>query len=78
MRFLSRRVFAASRQTGVGYYRFLTASNGAQLADVARLVDAGAIKPVIDEIFPFEQLSDAFRRLESKRARGKIVLSLKP
>jgi alcohol dehydrogenase len=76
MRFLSRRVFAASREAGVGYFRFLTESNGVQLADVARLVDTGRIKPVVDEILPFEQLSDAFRHLESKRARGKIVLSV--
>jgi NADPH:quinone reductase-like Zn-dependent oxidoreductase len=76
MRFLSRRVFAASRATGVTYHRFLTESNGSQLADIARLVNAGNIKPVIDEVFPFERLSDAFLHLASKHARGKIVLSV--
>ncbi|MFT3731725.1 MAG: NADP-dependent oxidoreductase [Hyphomicrobium sp.] len=72
--FLSWRVFAASRATGVHYYRFLTESNGAQLAEVAQLVDQGSIKPVIDQVFSFENLKDAFARLESGRARGKIVL----
>lgn len=76
MRFMSRRVFAASRETGIAYYRFLTESNGAQLADIARLVDEGQIKPVIDQVFPFESLTAAFQRLASGRAKGKIVLSV--
>jgi alcohol dehydrogenase len=76
MRFMSRRVFAASRETGIAYYRFLTESNGAQLADIAKLVDGGHIKPVIDQVFPFENLHDAFQRLASGRARGKIVPSV--
>ncbi len=76
MRFMARRVFAASRETGVAYYRFLTESNGSQLADIARLADAGRIRPVIDRVFPFEALPAAFERLATGRARGKIVLDL--
>lgn len=75
MRYLSRRVFAASRTTSVRYYRYLTESNGAQLAEVATLVDDGLIRPVIDQVFPFKNLQDAFSRLASGRAKGKIVLS---
>lgn len=76
MRFMARHVFAASRETGVAYYRFLTESNGAQLAGIAQLVDEGRIKPVIDQVFPFDNLSAAFERLATGRARGKIVLSV--
>jgi alcohol dehydrogenase len=76
MRFMSRRVLAASRETGVNYHRFLTESNGAQLADIARLVDEGKIKPTIDEVFAFERLPDALQRLASGRARGKVVLAV--
>lgn len=77
MRMMSRHVYAASRETGVAYYRFLTESNGAQLDAIAKLVNDGHIKPVIDQVFPFERLPDAFQRLASGRARGKIVLSVK-
>lgn len=76
MRFMARRVFAASRKTGVAYYRFLTESNGAQLADIARLVDNGQIKPVIDRIFAFEELPAALQHLAGGRAKGKVVLSV--
>ena len=75
MRFMARRVFAASRATGVAYYRFLTESNGAQLADIAKLVEEGRIRPVIDQVFPFEALPAAFERLATGRAKGKVVLS---
>ena len=76
MYFMSRRVYAASRATGVRYYRYLTEPSGAQLAGVAALVDAGKIKPVIDQEFPFERLPDAFLRLATGHARGKVVLSV--
>lgn len=76
MRFMSRRVFAASRATGVAYYRFLTESNGPQLTEIARLVDEGRIKPIVDKIFAFESLPAAFQHLATGRARGKVVLSV--
>lgn len=76
MWFMARRVFAASRETGIAYYRFLTESDGAQLAGIARLVDEGRIKPVIDRVFPFEGLPAAFAHLGTGRAKGKVVLSM--
>ncbi len=55
--------------------RTLIAAIGAgDLADLARLVDTGAIRPVIDQVVPFDSLPDAMRRLETHRARGKIVI----
>jgi NADPH:quinone reductase-like Zn-dependent oxidoreductase len=76
MWFMAQRVFAASRETGVAYCRFLTESDGAQLAGIARLVDEGRIKPVIDRVFPFESLPAAFAHLGTGRAKGKVVLSM--
>lgn len=76
MRFMARHVFAASRATGVAYYRFLTESNGSQLAGIATLVEQGRVRPVIDRTFPFEDLPAAFDRLATGRARGKIVLDV--
>lgn len=37
---------------------------------------AGRIRPVIDSVFPFEQVADAHRRMESNASFGKIVLEL--
>ncbi|HEY8410255.1 MAG TPA: NAD(P)H-quinone oxidoreductase [Pyrinomonadaceae bacterium] len=42
--------------------------------EVAPLLDSGSIQPVIDSVFPLEQIQDAHRRLESNQTFGKVVL----
>ena len=45
-----------------------------QLAEVAELMADRGITPVIDSVYPFDRAADAFARLESGDAFGKIVL----
>ena len=59
------------------YFRFLTESDGAQLRDVAVLVEAGKIRPVVDREFAFADLVAAFEYLEAGRAKGKVVLRVR-
>ncbi|HXO70576.1 MAG TPA: zinc-binding dehydrogenase [Bradyrhizobium sp.] len=47
------------------------------MRDIAALVEGGAIKPVVDREFAFEQLPAALAYLEAGRARGKVVLRVK-
>jgi NADPH:quinone reductase-like Zn-dependent oxidoreductase len=72
---MTRKVYAATAKKNVRYFRFLTESNGRQLADIGALVDAGAIRPIIDRAFPFEQCVEAFEYLIAGRAKGKVILS---
>ena len=44
------------------------------LAELAGWYRAGRVKPVIDRVLPMEQLVEAFARLASRQALGKIVL----
>lgn len=45
------------------------------LADVADIVEAGGLTPVLDDSsFTLEQASDAHARLESRQAMGKVVI----
>jgi NADPH:quinone reductase len=44
--------------------------------EVVPLLAAGTIQPVIDSIFPLEQVQDAHRRLESNETFGKVVLTM--
>jgi alcohol dehydrogenase len=74
---MGRKVYAASAKAGAAYCWFFTESNGDQLRDIATLVDSGAIKPVIDREFAFEQLPAALTYLEAGRARGKVVLKVR-
>jgi len=74
---MSRKVYAASEKAGASYCWFFTEPSGDQLREIAGLVEAGAIKPVIDREFAFDQLPQALAYLEKGRARGKVVLKVK-
>jgi alcohol dehydrogenase len=51
-------------------------ANGSQLREITRLVEAGAIRPVLDRVFPFEATNEAMAHVEAGRAKGKVVLRL--
>jgi NADPH:quinone reductase-like Zn-dependent oxidoreductase len=44
-------------------------ASGSQLREIARLIDAGAIRPVIDRVFPFASTNEALAHVEG-RAKG--------
>jgi putative PIG3 family NAD(P)H quinone oxidoreductase len=44
--------------------------------EVIPLLAHGSIQPVIDSVFPLEQIQDAHRRLESNDTFGKVVLTI--
>ncbi len=46
------------------------------LDELARLIDTGRIRPIVDRSFGLDQVADAYRHLESGRARGKVVVVL--
>jgi NADPH:quinone reductase-like Zn-dependent oxidoreductase len=48
----------------------------AQLADLAALVAAGTITPVLDRTFPLAEAAAAMTYLETEHARGKVVLTV--
>ncbi len=50
--------------------------HGEILTRVAELVDAGKLKPIVDSVFSLESAADAHRKLESKRAVGKVVVQV--
>lgn len=62
---------------GVSVYHVLRESEGQMLDAVTRYIDEGAIRPVIDRVFPLEEIADAHAYSESERARGKIVIAVR-
>ena len=64
-------------QYGVRFENFFMSPDGKMLTELVGLIDTGAIKPVIDEIYPFEQVSDAYDYLATGRVVGKIVVDIK-
>jgi len=47
---------------------------GENLAKLGALVDQGAVRPVVDRVFPLEDIAEAHRYMETGRARGKVVI----
>jgi NADPH:quinone reductase-like Zn-dependent oxidoreductase len=60
-----------------GRYRLLYMHpSGEELSDLARLVEAGAIKVILASVYPFERIADAMGEIESGHAKGKIVVTM--
>lgn len=55
---------------------FIMNPNGEQLGRITELIELGVGKPALDSVFPFDQFQEAFKRLETGRTRGKVVLDL--
>ena len=67
---------AAQRALGRAYHWCFARPNGAALTTIAALVDAGKVRPSMDQIFPLERIADAHERSESGLARGRIIIDL--
>jgi NADPH:quinone reductase-like Zn-dependent oxidoreductase len=77
MRLLSSGVRRKARQLGVGYSFLFMRASGSQLREITRLIDGGAIRPVMDQVFPFSSTNEALTYVEAGRAKGKVVVRLK-
>ena len=46
----------------------------AQLTEIAALIDAGKVRPILEAVIPLAETARAHRLSEGGHARGKIVL----
>lgn len=53
---------------------FIMKSDGEQLDKITELIEAGKAKPVVDSVFELEDYQEAFDRVDSGKASGKVVL----
>ncbi|MGF4045384.1 NADP-dependent oxidoreductase [Paenarthrobacter nitroguajacolicus] len=75
MTLLSSGVRRKAKRLGVTYEFLFMQANGKQLREIAALIDAGDIKPVVGRVVPFDQTSDVLAALEKGGVRGKTVVS---
>ena len=61
---------------GIRGFSILVEPNREELVEIARLIDAGEVKPVVDAVFPLSQAREAYERELSGHARGKLVLTV--
>ena len=73
---LSRTIIRRAKKRGVEYSFLFVHPDGGQLTEIAKLLDAGTIRPVIDKVFPFNQAKEALAYLERGHAKGKVVVQI--
>ena len=74
MRLLSYRIRRQAKRRGIRYSFVFMRASGEQLAEIGTLVESGAIRPVIDRVFPFAETREALAYVETGRAKGKVVV----
>ena len=59
---------------GVKGFSILVEPNKKELIEIARLVDAGEVRPVVDAVFPLPRAREAYERGLNGHNRGKLVI----
>jgi alcohol dehydrogenase len=77
MRLLSHKIRKKATQRRVNYAFLFMKAQGKQLEKITELIEAGAILPVVDKVFSFDQTNQALAYVESGRAKGKVVIKIK-
>ena len=77
MRLLSFRIRRKAKRHQVNYSFLFMRASGDQLRQIARLIETGAIRPVLDRVFPFESTNEAMAYVETGRAKGKVVVKVR-
>jgi len=77
MRLLSYRIRKKANRSGVSYSFLFMKASGDQLREIGSLIDAGAIRPVVDKVFPFASTNEAMAYVDKGRAKGKVIVSVR-
>jgi len=77
VRLLSSSVRKKAAGRDLKYSFLFMQAHGEQLREITRLIEAGAIRPVIDRVLPFESTNDALAYVAAGRAKGKVVVKIK-
>ncbi|MBB6193740.1 NADPH:quinone reductase-like Zn-dependent oxidoreductase [Sphingobium wenxiniae] len=77
LRLMSAGIRRKAKRAGVDYSFLFMRADGEQLGGITKLIENGIIRPVVDRTFPFEKLNDAFAYIDTGRAKGKVVVTLK-
>jgi NADPH:quinone reductase-like Zn-dependent oxidoreductase len=73
---MSRKATAAARDHSARFEYLFMRADGEQLGEITRLVEGGVIKPLVDRVFPLDQVREALAYSESGRATGKVVIAV--
>ncbi len=73
---LSWSIRRNAKKRQIDYSFLFMKPDGRQLRQLALLVESGALRPVVDQVFPFEATNEAISYVEQGRAKGKVVIKV--
>lgn len=76
MRLLSHGIRQKARQKNVAYHFVFMRADGAQLREITALIESGAIRPVVDQVFSFDDTHNALAYLDRGHAKGKVAVQV--
>lgn len=74
---LSFGIRRKAKRRNVSFSFLFMRASGKQLRKITSLIDSSAIRPVLDQVFPFESTNEALAFVEKGRAKGKVVIKVK-
>lgn len=76
IRGLSWKARRAARRLGVRYRFLFMRADGAQLQQIAQLIDDGTLRPVVERSYPFAEVPQALSHVASGHSKGKVVVEV--
>ena len=77
MGLLSFGTHRAARRQGVRYSFLWMRASGAQLGEITKLIDSGALRSIVDRTYPFDAAPQTLAHVEGGRAKGKVVITMR-
>jgi NADPH:quinone reductase-like Zn-dependent oxidoreductase len=77
IRVLSFQIRRKAKRRQVTYSFLFMKPSGSQLSELGSLIDSGAIRPVVDRVFPFQSTQEALAYVEEGHAKGKVVVQIR-
>lgn len=77
MRILSFGTRRKAERLNVGFSFLFMRASGSQLRQITPLIESGAIRPVVDKVFPFASTNEALAYVKGGRAKGKVVIKVR-
>lgn len=71
---MSYGVRRRARRAGVGYRYLFMHPSGTDLALLTGLIDQGRVRVIIDKTYPFAEIAEALAYVETRRAKGKVIV----
>ncbi len=76
IRALSWGIRKKAKEKHIDYSFLFMKPSGDQLRQIKMLIESGAVRPVIDKIFPFTSTNEAMSYVEHGRTKGKVVIKV--